>query len=78
MQGHETGCDREGPPRNGLDIMITQTGTRPQFLHCNDVVVTLGVGGSHLDLVDDLRRTAWRRYLEERSHGLSSWLRSWS
>ncbi|HET7822759.1 MAG TPA: hypothetical protein VFL10_14660 [Ornithinibacter sp.] len=40
--------------------------------------MTLGVGGSHLDLVDDLRRTAWRRYLEERSHGLSSWLRSWS
>lgn len=58
--------------------MITQTGTRPQFLHCNDVVVTLGVGGSHLDMVDDLRRTAWRRYLEQRSRGLSTWLRSWS
>ncbi len=67
-----------GTTQNGLDIMITQTGTRPQFLHCNDVVLTLGVGGSHLDMVDDLRRTAWRRHLEQHRHGISSWLPSWN
>jgi len=55
--------------------MTTMTATRPHF-HCNDVVVTLGVGGSHLDLVDDLRRTAWQRFSEERRSGLSGWLRT--
>ena len=52
MQGHE----RVGSPRNGLDTMITQPGTRPQFLHCNDVVITIGGGGSHFEMVDELRR----------------------
>ena len=32
--------------------MITQPGTRPQFLHCNDVVVTIGGGDSHFEMVD--------------------------
>lgn len=41
--------------------MITQPGTRPQILRCNDVVLPLGVGGAHLDMVDDLRRTAKQR-----------------
>jgi hypothetical protein len=29
-------------------------------------------------MVDDLRRTAWRRHLEQHRHGISNWLRSWS
>jgi len=56
--------------------MITQPGTRPQLLHCNDVVVTLGVGGSHLDLVDQLRRTAWRRFAEDQRTRVGGWFRS--
>jgi hypothetical protein len=55
--------------------MTTMTTTRPHF-HCNDVVVTLGVGGAHLDLVDDLRRTAWQHFAEERRSRLNGWLRS--
>ena len=72
MQGHETG----GTTQNGLVIMITQTGTRPQFLHCNDVVITIGGGGSHFDMVDELRRTAWRRFAEDQRSRVGGWLRS--
>jgi len=52
--------------------MTTQTGTKAQF-HCNDVVVTLGVGGSHDELVDELRRVALAR-TPERPRTLRSWL----
>jgi hypothetical protein len=56
--------------------MSTMTGTLTHF-HCNDVVLTLGVGGPHNDLVDDLRRTAWMRSTEPRRSRLSTWLRLW-
>jgi len=72
------GMKRVGPPRNGLVIMITQTGTRPQFLHCNDVVITVGAGDSHYDMVDQLRRTAWRRFAEDQRTRVGGWLRSTS
>ena len=57
--------------------MITTTSNRPHF-YCNDVVLTLGVGGPHFELVDELRRTAWRRFAEERQHRVTSWLRNFS
>ena len=72
MQGHE----RVGSPRNGLVTMITQPGTRPQFLHCNDVVITIGGGDSHFEMVDQLRRTAWRRFAEGQRSRVGGWLRS--
>ena len=72
MQGHETG----GTTQNGLVIMITQTDTRPQFLHCNDVVITIGGGDSHFEMVDQLRRTAWRRFAEDQRTRVGGWLRS--
>jgi len=58
--------------------MITQPGTQPQFLHCNDVVVTLGVGGDYMDMVAELRRTAWQRFAEDQRTRVGGWLRSWS
>ena len=61
--------------------MITQPGSPPQFLHCNDVVLTLGVGGSHVDMVDELRRTAKRRFAANQRARISGWFRaatSWS
>jgi hypothetical protein len=58
------------------DIMITQPGTRPQFLHCNDVVITIGGGDSHYEMVDQLRRAAWRRLAEDQRTRVGSWLRS--
>ena len=77
MQGHEPGAT-ERFTQNGLAIMITQPGTRPQFLHCNDVVVTLGVGGDHLEMVDQLRRAACRRFAEGQRSRVGSWFRSTS
>ena len=52
--------------------MTTDTGTKAHF-HCNDDVVTLGVGGSHDELVDELRRVALARE-PERPRTLRGWL----
>ena len=57
--------------------MTTLTATRPPFA-CYDVVLTLGVGGPHNELVDDLRRAAWSRTTVEPPSArgrLSTWLR---
>ena len=56
------------------NTMTTLTATRPPFT-CYDVVLTLGVGGSHNDLVDELRRTAWMRTSEPRRSRFGAWLR---
>lgn len=56
--------------------MITQPATRLEFLHCNDVVLTLGVGGSHLDMVDELRRTVQRRFAEGQGSLVGDWFRT--
>jgi hypothetical protein len=59
--------------------MTTITATRPHFT-CYDVVLTLGVGGPHNELVDDLRRAAWSRTTTAATEPpvrtrLSTWLR---
>jgi hypothetical protein len=54
--------------------MTTMTGTLPHY-RCNDVVLTLGVGESHFDMVDELRRAAWRRFAEDQRNRVGSWLR---
>jgi hypothetical protein len=56
------------------NTMTTLTATRPPFT-CYDVVLTLGVGGPHNDMVDELRRTAWMRTSEPRRSRLGAWLR---
>ena len=60
MQGHRPGAAARQHPEGLWDLMSTITDLRPRF-GCYHVVVALGVGGPHLDLVDDLRRTALRR-----------------
>lgn len=77
MQGHEPGVTERKHPDRLWGNMITTTSNRPHF-YCNDVVLTLGVGGPHFELVDELRRTAWRRFAEERQHRMTSWLRNFS
>ena len=52
--------------------MPTAASTKAHF-HCNDVLVTLGVGGSHDELVDELRRVALARE-PERPRTLRGWL----
>jgi hypothetical protein len=74
MRGHEVGVTERKRPETAV-IMIPQPGSRPQLLHCNDVVVTLVVGGSHDDMVDDLRRTARRRFAEDQRKRVGGWLR---
>jgi len=44
--------------------MTMRTGTQPHF-RCNDVVLPLAGGGSYVDLVEELRRTAQRHFEEE-------------
>jgi hypothetical protein len=44
---------------------------------CNVVVLTLGVGGSHPDMVDELRRLAQRRLAENQRTLVGVWFRSW-
>jgi len=56
--------------------MMVQPSSRPQLPHCNDVVLTLGVGGSHVDMVDELRRTARRRWAEDERTRVSGWFRT--
>ena len=58
-------------PQKGAD-MTTDTSTKAHF-HCNDVVVTLGVGGWHDELVDELPRVALAR-TPERPRTLRGWL----
>ena len=60
MQGHRPGAAARHHPEGLWDLMSTIADIRPLFASY-DVVVALGVGGPHLDLVDDLRRTALRR-----------------
>ena len=55
--------------------MITQPGMRPQILRCNDIVLPLGVGGDHVDMVEDLRRTAQQRTGEPHATPFGTWLR---
>ena len=57
--------------QKGAD-MTTDTSTKAHF-HCNDVVVTLGVGGWHDELVDELPRVALAR-TPERPRTLRGWL----
>ena len=78
MQGHEPGATERKHPEGPWETMTTITATRPHFA-CYDVVLTLGVGGPHNELVDDLRRAAWSRTTADsestaRSR-LSTWLR---
>ena len=68
------GVTERNRPDRLRETMITQTGIRPHF-RCNDVVLTLGVGGNHLEMVDDLRRAAWARWAEQRRNRIGSWLR---
>ena len=62
MQGHEAGATDRWRSDRAVALM-TMTSTSPHF-RCNDVVLPLS-GGSYYEMVEELRRTAWRHFEEE-------------
>ena len=55
--------------------MTTMTSNLPTY-RCNKVVLPIGVAGTYQDMVQELRRAAWRRFAEDQSTRMGDWLRN--